>query len=141
MDFSQLWWWEAPVRVPAWSDPGKSRLAVPSHGRGERGLCEVSFIKALIPLPQALPSWPKHLLKIPLPKIITTGNRLQYWNLGWGVPNIQGTECGMGWQLAISLYWVYTPLPVTYRSWPTALGRFQSPPAEYLIPFFSQLPT
>ena len=102
-DLSQLWWREAPVRVPARSGPGKSRPAVPSHGRRGRDLREVSFIKALLPL-RALPSRPKHLLKTPLPKIIPTGNRLQYRNLGWGAPNIQATACGMGRQLAISLY-------------------------------------
>ena len=50
--------------------------------------CGISFIRAGIPFMRVAPSWPNHLPKAPLPKIITLGIRISTKEFG-GVTNIR----------------------------------------------------
>ena len=49
---------------------------------GVRELCRVPFIRSLIPLMRALPSWPDHLPKAPATNTITFGNDVSTQDLG-----------------------------------------------------------
>lgn len=55
-------------------------LLCPYMAEGRRKLFGVSFIKVLIPLMNAPPTWPNHLSKIPPPNTITLRFRIQQMN-------------------------------------------------------------